>query len=130
MMVKLFSTVLCFGILCVLFTDKRKIFLIKFSALFASFLVFLLFAFHWVFFDNSSPKLQFVNEIAWLSQSNINATFGVDGISLFFIFLSVLLIPLCLLSSWCSISRYVKEYCVCLLSLEILLILVFSVSDI
>jgi NADH-quinone oxidoreductase subunit M len=66
--------------------------------------------FLWVLFDDSTPKLQFVDEIVWLSQSNINFTLGIDGISLFFLLLTTLLIPICLLASWFSVNIYVKEY--------------------
>ena len=54
---------------------------------------------------------------------------GVDGISLFLILLTTLLIPLCLLVSWESVKHSVKEYLICFLILESLLILIFSVLD-
>lgn len=56
--------------------------------------------------------------------------FGVDSISLFFIFLSTLLIPICILTSWNSIKFLVKEYLLCLLIIELLLIGVFTALDI
>jgi proton-translocating NADH-quinone oxidoreductase chain M len=73
--------------------------------------------------------LQFVQEFVWLSSSNIHFTFGLDGISIFFLLLSTFLIPICLLSSWFSIIIHVKEYFIAFLLIEILLILVFSISD-
>jgi len=56
-------------------------------------------------------------------------TFGVDGISLFFIILSTFIIPLCLLTSWKKNFIQVKEYCIYFLLLEIFLILSFAALD-
>lgn len=55
--------------------------------------------------------------------------FAVDGISLFFIILTALLTPICILISWNSIRFLIKEFLLCLLAIEILLIGVFSVLD-
>lgn len=55
---------------------------------------------------------------------------GVDVISYYFILLTMLLIPLCILAGWRSITAANGELFIYLLvSLEILLILVFSVCD-
>jgi NADH:ubiquinone oxidoreductase subunit 4 (subunit M) len=56
-------------------------------------------------------------------------SFGIDGISLFFILLSTFTIPLCLLTSYKNNLIYVKDYCLYLLILEIFLILSFSAID-
>jgi len=85
--------------------------------------------FCWIFFDESTAKMQFVNETYWVSQTNNNFTIGLDGISLFFLLLSTLLIPICLLASW-NIKVFLKEYVMGFIFLEILLVLVFSVSDV
>jgi proton-translocating NADH-quinone oxidoreductase chain M len=47
----------------------------------------------------------------------------------FFIILTGLLIPLCILASWTAIQNYVKEYMIAWLMLEALLMCVFSVLD-
>lgn len=54
---------------------------------------------------------------------------GIDGISLFFILLTTLLIPICILSSWDSVKHLTKEFVISLLILESLLIIVFLVLD-
>jgi NADH-ubiquinone oxidoreductase chain 4 len=56
-------------------------------------------------------------------------SFGIDGISLFFILLSTFIIPLCLLTSYKKNLIYVKDYCIYLLLLEIFLIFSFSAID-
>lgn len=52
---------------------------------------------------------------------------GLDSISLLFVLLTSFLFPLCLLASWGPLQT--KSYLLCFLSIEILLILVFSVLD-
>jgi NADH-quinone oxidoreductase subunit M len=52
---------------------------------------------------------------------------GLDSISLVFVLLTSFLFPLCLLASWGPYQT--KSYLLCFLSIEILLILVFSVLD-
>lgn len=54
---------------------------------------------------------------------------GVDGISLFFVILTTFLTPICILISRNAIKTYIKEYMICFLLLELLLILVFCVLD-
>jgi NADH:ubiquinone oxidoreductase subunit 4 (subunit M) len=56
-------------------------------------------------------------------------TLGVDGISLFFILLTTLLIPLCLLGRWAGIKTNVKEYFIAFLIMEAMLIAVFTILD-
>jgi NADH-quinone oxidoreductase subunit M len=55
---------------------------------------------------------------------------GVDGISLLFVILTTALMPLCILASWTSVQRRVKEYMIAFLVLETLMIGTFSSLDI
>ena len=86
--------------------------------------------FLWAFFDNCTSDFQFVEIFHWLDVFNIHLIFGIDGISLFFILLTTLLIPLCLLASWVGIQRIVKEYVIAFLAIEAMLIAVFSILDV
>jgi len=54
---------------------------------------------------------------------------GVDGISLPFVLLTTLLMPLCILASWQSITARVREYMIAFLVLETLMIGVFTSLD-
>ena len=83
----------------------------------------------WVLFDKSTGEMQFVTRILWVPSLNINLTLGIDGISLFFVLLTTLLIFLCLLSSWTSIENNLKEYLISFLIMEFFLIGVFCVLD-
>nr|BBB45790.1 NADH dehydrogenase subunit 4 [Heterosigma akashiwo] len=102
---------------------------LKIFALNLSFFVFFCSLFLWIWFDQSTAKFQFVTSFPWFSSLNINCTFGVDGISLFLVLLTTLLFPLCLLGSWHSIQKRIKEYVVCFLIMEAFLICVFCVMD-
>lgn len=99
-------------------------------ALNTSCLTFISSLFLWVYFDKSSPLFQFCKTFNWSNQLNLHYTIGIDGISLFFILLTTFLTILCILVSWESVKSYVKEYLICFLVLEFLLIQVFSVIDI
>jgi proton-translocating NADH-quinone oxidoreductase chain M len=58
---------------------------------------------------------------------NFSFSFGLDGISLFFFFLSTFLIFLCVLFIW--ESRLLKEYTIALLLIDLFLLFVFSALD-
>jgi NADH-quinone oxidoreductase subunit M len=79
----------------------------------------------WMSFDNSSSRFQFVEAYNWIESSNIIFYLGVDGISLFFILLTTLLIPICLLASWDEIKFNEKEYFIAFLAMEALVVAVF-----
>lgn len=82
----------------------------------------------WLKFDYVTTDFQFLSNLSWTD--NIGLTLGVDGISLFFIILTSLLMPLCILASWDSIKIMLKEFMLCMLGLELLLFGVFTVLDI
>lgn len=124
----LIFTLLVTLLILVFIPREKTLFIKKFSLLGSSF-AFFISTFFWIFFDCSTPKLQFCEDFIWLSYCNINFTLGVDGLSLFFILLTTLLILICLLNSW-QLKQNIKEYFIVFLLLEILLLLVFSISDI
>ena len=107
-------------------SDRR---LLRLVALNFSCVTFLLSLFLWVFFNKSIGTFQFVSTFSWIPFLNLNFVIGVDGISLFFILLTTLLIPLCLLSSWDSIQTNTKYFCILFLLMEFLLIGVFCILD-
>jgi len=55
---------------------------------------------------------------------------GVDGISIYFILLTTIIMPIALLSNWDSIKENVKSYLIIMLLLETLLLVVFMSLDI
>lgn len=82
----------------------------------------------WVLFDFSSNQFQFVQECYELNQYSIYL--GVDGLSIYFVWLTTIIMPLALLSNWSSITENVKAYVIIILLLETLLLAVFLVLDI
>ena len=79
-------------------------------------------------FDPSNPDFQFTEYQPWLGDVAAYRM-GVDGISLPFIVLTTLLMPMCILASWESIQHRVKEYMICFLVLETLMIGTFAALD-
>jgi len=117
------------GCLLLTFISSNNKKLLKLVALNFSCLTFICTLFLWVFFNKSTGIFQFVIKIFWLPNLNLNFILGVDGISLFFVVLTSLLIPLCFLISWNSIERNLKEYLISFLIMEFFLIGVFCILD-
>lgn len=103
--------------------------LLRSIALKCSCLTFVLSLLLWVFFNKSIGTFQYVEKFVWVPILNINFSIGIDGISLFFILLTTLLIPICLLTSWGSINVDLKKYLIAFLIMEFFLIGVFCVLD-
>lgn len=85
--------------------------------------------FVWMNFDNSNVGFQMVEEHAWLG-TGISYRVGVDGISVLFVVLTTLLMPFCILASWYSVEKRLKEYMIAFLVLETLMLGVFVSLDI
>jgi proton-translocating NADH-quinone oxidoreductase chain M len=119
-----------FGILLLLFIPSRQEKLLKLIALNSACLSFTGSLLLWGFFQKSIGSFQFVVKFFWLPVLNLNVTLGIDGISLFLILLTTLLIPLCLLASWNSVGSNLKEFLIAFLFLDFLLIGSFCVLDI
>jgi len=80
-------------------------------------------------FQLGTAEMQFVEKVPWVPEWNLNYALGVDGISLFMILLTVLLLPLCTLCSWTYISKRIKEFHVCLLMMTAACVGVFVALD-
>lgn len=119
-----------FGMILLFFIPDTNPDLQKTVGLSTSLLTFLLSLLLWLQFDMSTPKYQFVEKFFSVPYSNMHVYLGVDGISLFFVLLTTLLIPICLLASWDSIKIYIREYSIAFLFLEAVLICVFTCLDV
>lgn len=81
-----------------------------------------------ILFDFSSNQYQFVQEsfeIGWF-----NLYLGLDGLSIYFVLLTTIIMPIAMLSNWYSVFTNEKWYLVIMLVLETLLLAVFLVLDI
>lgn len=94
-----------------------------------SFVTFLLSCVLFFSFDASKSDFQFVEKYAWISDLNVYYHMGVDGISVLFVMLSTLLIPLALLASMQSVKIRVREYVISFLILETMMIGTFCAMD-
>ena len=98
-------------------------------ALFTTAFTFVLSLVIWALFDPRESGFQLVEKAEWLG-SGITYHMGVDGISMLFVILTTFLMPLCILASWVSVDKRVKEYMIAFLVLETLMIGVFCALDI
>jgi NADH-quinone oxidoreductase subunit M len=73
--------------------------------------------------------LQFTERRPWIPAWGIGYHVGVDGLSLWLVILTTFLTPLCLLGSWSSIEKRVREFVVFMLLLEAGMVGVFVAQD-
>ena len=71
----------------------------------------------------------FIEKTSLINKYDINYYLGIDGMSLFLILLTTLLIPICLIISKNSIQNLKKEYIVCFLLIESFVIGSFATLD-
>lgn len=95
--------------------------------LYLTLFIFIEVVFYWITYDPYQLNFQFGYDINFIS---INLHFGIDSLSLFFIFLISFLIPCCFLFNWKTTIININEYCICLFCMECVLIFVFSTLDI
>ncbi len=105
-----------------------KIKRIKFTALTTSVLNLFVSLIIFILFDFTSNQFQFVQEYHQIS--SFDFYLGVDGLSIYFVLLTTIIIPISLLSNWSSISENIRSYVIIILLLETLLLGVFLVLDI
>lgn len=98
-------------------------------ALWSSILTFALSLLVYLGFDPTQSGFQFVEQRSWVKGLNISYRMGVDGFSILFVLLTTFLMPLCILASWDSIQKRVREYMLAFLLLETLLIGMFCALD-
>ncbi len=82
----------------------------------------------WVLFDNSSKYFQFVQEHYIVGYYDFYL--GIDGLSIYFILLTTLIMPISIISNWKSINNNIKYFLIIMLLLETLLLMIFLVLDI
>lgn len=81
-----------------------------------------------IFFNNSINQFQYIQEHYNIQLFEIYL--GIDGLSIYFILLTTIIIPIALLSNWDSIKENEKSYLIIMLLLETLLLAVFMSLDI
>jgi len=101
---------------------------IKFTALTTSIINLFISLIIFILFDFSTNQFQFVQEYHQIS--SFDFYLGLDGLSVYFVILTTIIIPISLLSNWTSISENIRSFLIIILLLETLLLTVFLVLDI
>ncbi len=117
------------GIVALFFIPRKNESLIKWTALIVTLIDFILSLILLLNFNFSDPGFQFVEKKKWLNFINSYYFLGVDGISVLFVPLSTLVTLLCILISWDSIKKKVKEFYLALLFTNIAMVGVFCALD-
>lgn len=108
------------------FVIKQKI--IKITALSFSLINLALSLIIFILFDFSNNQFQFVQQYHEINSYDFYL--GIDGISIYFVLLTTIIIPISILSNWNSITKNIEYYFTLILILETLLLAVFLVLDI
>ena len=83
----------------------------------------------WVNWQNGAAGMQFVEDLAWFPPLNIRYTLGVDGISLFLVLLTTLLMPIAIYFSNLYVREKLGPYLALMLLLETAMLGVFLSLD-
>jgi NADH-quinone oxidoreductase subunit M len=78
----------------------------------------------WIGFN---PSYTLMDQEWWIQLATLKLHMSIDAISLFFVYLTSVLIPLCILFNWNT--KNVENNIIVLLSIEVLLILVFQIMN-
>ncbi len=80
-------------------------------------------------FDGNNPAYQFVESYSWMARIGLDFHIGVDGISVYFVFLTALLTLICVIASLFTIKVQIKEYLLCFLLMESFCIGAFTAQN-
>jgi NADH-quinone oxidoreductase subunit M len=100
----------------------------RWTALWTTFITFIISLILVWRFDPTSADFQFVEKRPWLGGA-ISYAMGVDGISLPFVVLTTALMPISILASWTAIQLRVRDYMIAFLVLETLMVGTFCALD-
>jgi NADH-ubiquinone oxidoreductase chain 4 len=107
--------------------EKIQITFSKAIALVVSIINFIISLGIYLIFDFSSNQYQLVQQQYEFTFFDIYL--GIDGISIYFVLLTTMIMPIAILSNWKSITENYKSYLILMLLLETLLLGVFLVLD-
>lgn len=106
--------------------SARKQIYAMYVAILASVLTLIATSYLIISFDSDISDFQFVERYKWIDYIGLEFYVGVDGLSVYFIFLSALLTLICIIASLFTIKKYIKEFLLCFLLLESFCIGAFS----
>lgn len=118
-----------FGILVLLVGKEERAAMVRWLSLFGS-LVSLMVTLPLVFqFDKEAHGLQFVERHPWITLFNVNYDLGIDGISLWLVIMTAVMLVIVVIAGWQVITTQVAQYMGSFLILSGLMIGVFATFD-
>ena len=109
------------------FDEDKNIKLLKTVALFFSGLDLIVSLLIWILFHGSRKHFQFVQEQYTIGYYDFYL--GIDGLSIYFILLTTIIIPISIISNWKSIKNREIYFLTIMLLLEGLLLIIFTSLD-
>ncbi|WP_295645279.1 NADH-quinone oxidoreductase subunit M [uncultured Methylibium sp.] len=80
-------------------------------------------------FDTTTAAMQFSEDLAWIARFNVRYHLGVDGLSVWFVLLTAFITIIVVISAWEVITERVHQYMGAFLILSGLMVGVFSALD-
>ena len=119
------------GVLVILFIHRDRPNAIRWTALLASTITFVISLVMLSQFDAANPDVQMAVRYPWfrLAGVEIEYSLGVDGLSILLVLLTTFLTPISILSTWTAIEERVKEFMAFFLLLEVGMVGVFVALD-
>ena len=99
---------------------------IKYFTFIISLILYLSTIFIWIYYNPYISTYQFYVNLKML---DLTLYFGIDGLSLLFLFLTSFLFPFCILYNWNNIFHINNEFNIIMISMEILLIFIFITNN-
>ena len=103
--------------------------LIRWLALAASIVSFVVTIPVWTGFDTNTAALQFVERTSWIERFGVNYALGIDGIALWFVLLTAFITIIVVVAAWEVVQKNVAGYMASFLILSGLMIGVFCAAD-
>ena len=122
-------TPIAFGVILLAFGRDSQARAVRWLALVASIVSFLITLPLYSGFQLGTSAMQFVEKTPWIERFNVNYHLGVDGISLWLVLLTAFINVIVVIAGWEVITRKVNQYMAAFLILSGLMIGVFSALD-
>ncbi|MGD2252252.1 MAG: NADH-quinone oxidoreductase subunit M [Anaerolineales bacterium] len=119
------------GVLVILLLNRDRHNAIRWTALIASTLTFIISLVMLSQYEVGNPEIQMEVQLPWfrLAGWTVEYHLGVDGLSVLLVLLTTLLTPISILSTWSAVKERVKEFMIFFLLLEIGMVGVFLALD-
>src|SRR5918994_1515384 len=114
------------GVIPVLLGDERSA---KRTALAVTVLELILSLGLWLDVDALQGGMQMVSSAPWIPRWGIHYRVGIDGISLFMVLLTTVMMPLSVLASWSSITRKERAFYALMLMLVAIVVMAWRVGN-